>query len=123
MRNTKRVYILATLIVLLGVAVWRVMPAASFQQSQGDAQNNISTTTKIKHVVVIMMENRTFDHMFGRFPGANGYSEDRAPNPTFDFEHNGPSAFAAIDGGKIDEYPKRGYIQFTQADIPNYWAY
>jgi phospholipase C len=27
---------------------------------------------KIEHVVVIFMENRSFDHMFGNFPGANG---------------------------------------------------
>ena len=28
--------------------------------------------THIKHVVVIMQENRTFDHYFGTFPGADG---------------------------------------------------
>ena len=27
---------------------------------------------KIQHVVVIMQENRTFDHYFGTYPGANG---------------------------------------------------
>ena len=27
---------------------------------------------KIKHVIVIMQENRTFDSYFGTFPGANG---------------------------------------------------
>ncbi len=27
---------------------------------------------KIKHVIFIVKENRTFDHMFGLFPGANG---------------------------------------------------
>ena len=31
-----------------------------------------ATDTPIKHVVVIMQENRTFDHMFGTFPGADG---------------------------------------------------
>src|SRR5205823_14625820 len=99
MRHMKRAYILAALLVLLGVVAWRVVPTVSLQQTQADAQRNVTTTTPIKHVVVIMMENRTFDHMFGRFPGANGYTENRAPNPTFDFEHNGPSALAAIDGG------------------------
>ncbi|MGB6458251.1 MAG: alkaline phosphatase family protein, partial [Streptosporangiaceae bacterium] len=28
---------------------------------------------KIKHVIVIMQENRSFDSYFGTFPGANGY--------------------------------------------------
>jgi Phosphoesterase family len=54
-----------------------------------------------------MMENRTFDHMFGRFPRVNGYIEAQAPNPTFDYEHNGPSVLAALDGGKMDEFPAR----------------
>jgi phospholipase C len=29
-------------------------------------------TGNIKHVVVLMFENRSFDHLFGAFPGANG---------------------------------------------------
>src|SRR3954447_24743661 len=29
-------------------------------------------TDNIKHVVVLMFENRSFDHVFGAFPGANG---------------------------------------------------
>src|SRR5712691_10039175 len=101
MRKMKRVYMLAALLVLLGVVTWRIVPTASFQQTQADAQHNVTTTTPIKHVVVIMMENRTFDYMFGQFPGANGITEPRSPNPAFDFEHNGPSAFAAIDGGRL----------------------
>ncbi len=28
---------------------------------------------KIKHVIVIMQENRSFDTYFGTFPGADGY--------------------------------------------------
>jgi phospholipase C len=27
---------------------------------------------RIEHVVIIFMENRGFDHLYGRFPGANG---------------------------------------------------
>ncbi|MBI2238911.1 MAG: hypothetical protein HYU54_10370, partial [Actinobacteria bacterium] len=30
------------------------------------------TQWPIKHVVFIIKENRSFDHMFGLFPGANG---------------------------------------------------
>ena len=122
MRNLKWFYIVAALLVLLGVAVWRVVPAQG-PAAKASGHPNITTTTPIKHVVVLMMENRTFDHMFGRFPGVNGYTEAHAPDPTFDFEHNGPSGYAAIDGGKMDEFPQRGYVQFTQSDIPNYWSY
>src|SRR5690242_2362811 len=31
-----------------------------------------ATTTPIKHVVFIVKENRSFDSLFGRFPGADG---------------------------------------------------
>jgi phospholipase C len=31
-----------------------------------------SDNSKIEHVIVIMFENRSFDHMLGAFPGANG---------------------------------------------------
>ncbi len=83
-----------------------------------------STTTPIQHVVVIMQENHTFNSLFGTFPGAIGVSEPRAPNPLpYDFDHSGPATITAIDGGKMDEFPSRSLIQYTQADIPTYWAY
>jgi len=82
------------------------------------------TTTPIKHVVVIMMENRTFDSFFGRFPGANGVVEPRASNPLEgDNDHTSPAALAAIDGGKMDGFLPWEQVQYTQQDIPNYWAY
>src|ERR1700675_1692102 len=33
---------------------------------------------KIKHVVIIMQENRSFDSYFGTYPGADGIPMDRA---------------------------------------------
>src|SRR4029077_17942820 len=30
----------------------------------------------ISHVIVIVQENRSFDHYFGTFPGADGYARD-----------------------------------------------
>ncbi len=37
---------------------------------------------KIKHVIIIMQENRSFDHYFGTYPGADGYQLDKDGNPT-----------------------------------------
>jgi phospholipase C len=34
--------------------------------------------SEIKHVVVLMQENRSFDHYFGAMPGVNGFSDPRA---------------------------------------------
>src|SRR5688572_454841 len=30
------------------------------------------TRSPVKHVIVVMMQNRSFDHLFGKFPGASG---------------------------------------------------
>ncbi len=119
MRVLKRTSIQIFLVAIAGLLIWRSLALVQAANST----RTVTATTPIKHVVFIMMENRTFDFMFGRFPGANGITEPEASNPTFDYEHNGPSAIAAIDGGKMDEFPARGHVQFTQSDIPNYWSY
>src|SRR3982751_90669 len=84
---------------------------------------------KIKHVIVIMQENRSFDHYFGTYPGADGFprtpSGDFAvcnPNPatrtcdkpfreTRDLNAGGPhgqnDAIADVDGGKMDRFVAR----------------
>ena len=83
---------------------------------------------KIEHVVVIMQENRSFDHYFGTYPGADGFP--RNPDGSFavcvpdpragqcqkpfhnsdDTNAGGPhyheSADADIDGGKMDGFVK-----------------
>src|SRR5580765_5816114 len=37
---------------------------------------------RIKHVVVIYLENHSFDNLYGQFPGANGLSNASAANIT-----------------------------------------
>ena len=32
----------------------------------------MQVSSRIEHVVVLMLENRSFDHLFGYYPGANG---------------------------------------------------
>jgi phospholipase C len=48
-----------------------VVPAVAACVSAG-AQATSSGSSKIKHVIIIMQENRSFDHYFGTFPGAEG---------------------------------------------------
>ena len=38
----------------------------------------LETATPIKHVVFLIKENRSFDHLFGMFPDANGVSTGMA---------------------------------------------
>jgi len=89
---------------------------------------------RIRHIVFLIKENRTFDSMFGRFPGANGtthgktcdgrtiplrHARDRTP----DNPHSFLAGISAIDGGKMDCFVPTGYMQSWKADIPAYWAY
>ncbi len=82
----------------------------------------------ITHVIVIVQENRSFDHYFGTFPGADGYSRDArgridvcVPDPaahvcrrpyhdTNLFDAGGPHGLtgSAIseDGGRMDGFVK-----------------
>src|SRR5918992_5667986 len=42
------------------------------RQRQGATPEDIDTQWPIKRVVYLVMENRSFDNLFGRFPGADG---------------------------------------------------
>ena len=80
---------------------------------------------KIKHVVIIMQENRSFDTYFGTYPGADGFPTQNgrisvcvsdptkgtcvapAYNPAdrnFGGPHNAVAAASDIDGGKMDGF-------------------
>jgi phospholipase C len=75
---------------------------------------------RIRHVVIIMQENRSFDSYFGTFPGADGIPPGVCvPDPmnggcvtpfhdASDVNYGGPharvSAKAAIDGGAMDGF-------------------
>jgi phospholipase C len=96
---------------------------------------------KIKHVIFLMKENRTFDHMFGRFPGAEGVTHgllcdgskvrlrsapDHAGSPLHSFN----AGLIAINGGRMNCFDRlpdgrelEGYVQYRPEDIPNYWSY
>jgi phospholipase C len=89
---------------------------------------------KIDHVVFIIKENRTFDHLFGRYPGADGVRAGktcdgktiplaRAKDSTPDAGHSFINGVTAINGGRMNCFEHQGYNQYLEQDIPNYWTY
>lgn len=94
------------------------------QHGHASPRHTATAQTPITHVVILMMENHTFDSYFGTFPGANGVKLAHAANPLrSDYDHSGPATLAALDNGKMDGFPQRSYVQYIQSDIPTYWAY
>src|SRR5437868_9223398 len=127
MRKFSRILLVTALVaVLLGIGAWHFLPTSSSHSVYAQKAAGMATNP-IKHVVVVMLENHTFDNFFGTFPGANGYSGSllkHASNPIVtDLGHDGPTARAAIDGGKLDGFSPHGMVQYSQSDIPNYWSY
>ena len=62
--------------------------------------------SKIKYVFVIFNENRSFDHEYGTFPGANGlYSDGRAPRPPADTPGFAQTYLDAVTGKTVTVQP------------------
>jgi phospholipase C len=104
------------------------------QAKASDPATIKAARSKIKHIVFLVKENRTFDMLFGKFPGANGATEGthcdgttaplgHAPDEIGDQPHSFADGVEVIDSGKMDCFKDAGYVQYDEQDIPNYWAY
>jgi phospholipase C len=115
---------------------------ASDRPTQPPDHAGLPDDVPIEHVVFIIKENRTFDHFFGRYPGADGATTGVTfggrtvplrPAPDVWPEHIAHgywSGLYAVDGGRMDGFDLLtgaehldGYTQFSRAGIPNYWKY
>lgn len=109
-------------------------PATIAFASPSDPTVVAQAQQKIDHVVFIIKENRTFDTMFGRFPGADGATSGptcdggtqvlrHAADRVADAGHSFADGITAVDGGKMNCFNPIGYVQYHRQDIPNYWRY
>jgi len=97
----------------------------------------------IKHVVVDMQENRSFDHYYGFAPFVGGYGVPRGYSQpdgrggvvtpyhftslsTPDIDHSWGASHSEYDGGKMDGFYTTDGINcmgyYTQADLPFYYS-
>lgn len=70
----------------------------------------------IQNVVIIVKENHCFDNYFGTFPGADGMTMQRSPNPPPKDPNHRHSAWLTRKTTAVKQ-------QFVEADIPAYFAY
>jgi phospholipase C len=118
-------------------------PAGSAADSYKGFANSLHDGP-IKHIVFIVKENRTFDNLFGRYPGADGTRKGKglteggtktvvlkdAPDNQHDLPHGFGAALRSIDGGRMDGFNTAsggqgflGYSQFSRASLPHYFKY
>jgi len=136
----RREFSLILMGVVLTVAVIGVI--APRPSVQGQVPTSPPGLDKIQHFVFIMQENRSFDHYFGTYPGAEGIPSGVClPIPGAACEspyhssalvnagggHFNEDAIADIDGGLMDGFasdsPGDSMSWHDFHEIPNYWSY
>ncbi len=155
------------MVVVVLFLVWQLWPSSgtgidvaspSPSKGKGGGQGNgsgklgliVPGENPIEHVVFIVKENRTFDHYFGSYPGADGATVGKTlsctdnvcvpgddvplkPAPYIqphDITHGFSSGLYAINGGAMNGFniigegqDLSGYVQHSRKTLPNYWAY
>jgi phospholipase C len=103
-----------------------------------DPTPTIETRWPIKRVIYLMLENRSFNNLFGRFPGVTGTTTGvldgeekrliRCPEwLPGDLPHDQAAHRFCVNGGAMDGFgtgtygAEYGYSVFEEDQIPNYW--
>jgi phospholipase C len=118
----------------------------------GGGDPAVPTNSPIKHIIVLVFQNASFDHLFGHFtppsgqtieaahPGVPGFTQKDATgasispflltNPaSTDMGHNGANYTDSIDGGAMDGFAKTegtqsmGYYDQTVAGVDVFYNY
>jgi phospholipase C len=97
-------------VAICAIAINSMAPIAAAAAAAGESNSNDgNTTTPIKHVIVIIGENRTFDHLFATYQPVN----------------SGETVLNLLSEGivKADGTPGPNYTQFPQRETLNTVTY
>jgi phospholipase C len=100
----------------------------------------IDTRWPIKRVIYLMLENRSFNNIFGKFPGVvgttkgvlDGHEVPLTKCPEWlpaDIPHDRMAALTGLNNGAMDGFAKSNpyqyfaYTVFDEYQIPNYWEW
>ena len=139
-----RMYLSGIVLFGLGVVAFISMVFLKPASASGGGAKPADITV-IQHIVFIIKENRSFDQMFGQFPGADGATTGvtssgqtivlgTSPDQlNRDIDHTYYSAVTAANGGQMNQFDlipegningdELSYTQQTAQTIPNYWTY
>ena len=117
--DVSRRKLLVSATALSGLAVGGAALPANLRKMMAATPRDLrGRLSDIEHIVILMQENRSFDHYFGTMPGVRGFQDPSAITLSTGnsvFHQPDPSQWVAAKG----EYTM-GY--FTQPDIPFHWA-
>ncbi len=126
-----------------------LLPAALLVGCSGGSSNPTpgsptpvpTASSTIKHIVVIMQENRSFDNLFNGFPGADTVSSGMSKGQVVplqpipfeqgtDVDHSHPGWWADWDNGLLDGFahaksypiPNLPYAYVPQSETVPYWT-
>lgn len=111
--SPKRVLTVAIAISLVGAAL--LVGGWTRAGTSSGARQVAATANPIKHIIVIVRENHSFDNLFGRFPHADGATTAHEGSKVVqmgttpdklgvDLGHGSVTAVRAIDAGKMDRF-------------------
>jgi phospholipase C len=130
----------ATIVLLAVIAI--ILPLALSMCTTSPSPSPTTTVSlipagleKIQHFVFIMQENKSFDHYFGVYPGADGIPAGvslkdphdgtmvspyySTADVDFDAPHDRSNAIADIDGGKMDGFLNEGWKRYALSVTPS----
>lgn len=105
------------------------------------------TSSPVKHLVVVVMQNNSFDHLFGTFPGANGakpgdpgfvqqdaQGDSVSPHKLTevapaDLLHSHNAFVRMVNGGRMDRFAAEngaralGFFDNTTPGVDRLWAW
>jgi phospholipase C len=143
MRSVLNLVLLGPALLLVACGHGGVVPATTVVSTVAPvapiAPTATATPSPIRHVVIIMQENRSFDNLFNGFPGADTAQSGMNRQTTVplkpvsigdprDVDHSHPSWWADWNGGKMDGFAHEGganallpYSFVPPAEVQPYW--
>jgi phospholipase C len=95
---SRRTLLMSSATALSGVAVAGALPLSLRRQVARTLDHPVQgDLSSIEHIVILMQENRSFDHYFGTFPGVRGFAD--------------PAAIRLPDGTPVFRQPDPGHPQ------------
>lgn len=118
--ETRKEFLKKAMLLAGGLALSDQLAASVLKAAQIDPDDN-STFADAEHVVFLMQENRSFDHMFGSLQGVRGFNDPRAVRLP-----NGNPVWLQTDENGGTYAPFHLGINHTKAtwmgDLPHGWT-